>query len=263
MKSKWKIILPAGLIALALVSTLGWRTMVRQDDPGQVTANPSDTQQTFPAEETPDGSTQTVPDEIYTLPPVPSTVPKDTADPEAVPSSSGETVTVEEDGTIVIIPDWQEQIDQATKIETPGSEATVNLGGGGGELDLGDDGVFHGSKPTPPPAAPQQPGSIQPPTAPSPAPTAAPVVNTPVPVESSTPEATPAPAPSQGSQEGNGPPSWNGTKDGQMSPDGQYMWIGGFGWIERGGSNGGIGGQIDDSDRGWAPGEGGETVGTM
>lgn len=264
MKNKLKIFVPAGLVVLALVCVI----MVRQGDPGQGDMLGAQ-QSVAPAEETPNANKDPVEEVIYTLPPIPSTAPVYTATPETGPDSSpaGEQVTTEPDGTVVITPDWQEQIDKASKIVTPGSQVTANIGGGGGELELGKDGAFHGdNKPTPAPAASQQPGSSQKPApaaTPSPAPTTAPVVNTPAPVESSSPTVPPVPTPTQGTQEGNGPPSYNGTYDGQISPDGQYAWIGGFGWIKRGGSDGGIGGQIDDSDKGWAPGEMGETVGAM
>lgn len=247
MKNKLKIILPAGLIALALICVI----VVRQGDPGQ--EDPG-AQQTVPAEETPDMTAG--PEEIYTLPPIPSGVPVYTkapaVDPDGTPA--GETVTTEPDGTIVITPDFEAQESQAVKIVTPDSQVKTNMSGGeGGDLQLGDDGAYHGdNKPTPPLATPV------------PAPTTAPVPPTPAPVETSVPEVEPAPTPEQGPQ--GGPPSYDGKKDGQMSPDGQYMWIGGVGWLKQGVSDGGTGGQLDNSDIGWPdrpPGEMGETVGTM
>lgn len=67
------------------------------------------------------------------------------------------------------------------------------------------------------------------------------------PVESnSTNEVTPTPAPSQPAT--GGPPSYDGSYDGEISPDGVYTWIGGFGWIKNGGSDGGSGGKVDDLD---------------
>lgn len=237
MKDKLKIILPAGLIVLALICVV----MVRQGGSGQEDLGAR--QSVAPAEETPDNKPP-VEEVTYTLPPIPSGVPVYTQKPTPEPKEDldGDTpavgTTTEPDGTIVITPDFEAQESQAVKIVKPDSQVKTNMGGGGGDLELGEDGVFHGTAPTP-----------------APAPTAAPVTTTPTPVE------TPAPTPVQQPQ--GGPPSYNGTKDGQMSPDGQYMWIGGLGWLKQGVSDGGIGGQIDDSDRGWAPGEGGETVGIM
>lgn len=243
MKDKLKIILPAGLVALALICVV----MVRQGGPSQEDLGAQ--QSMAPAEETP--NKPQVEEVTYTLPPIPSSVPVYTQKPTPEPDSSptGETVTKEPDGTIVITPDFEAQESQAVKIVKPGSQVETNIGGGGGNLELGGDGVFHGAAPTPAPATP------------SPAPTAAPVTTAPPRVETPAPEATPAPTPAQQPQ--GGPPSYNGKYDGEISPDGQYMWIGGLGWLKQGVSDGGIGGQIDDSDYGWAPGEMGETVGTM
>lgn len=246
MKNKLKIILPAGLIALALICVI----VVRQGDPGQ--EDPG-AQQTVPAEETPDMTAG--PEEIYTLPPIPSGVPVYTkapaVDPDGTPA--GETVTTEPDGTIVITPDFEAQESQAVKIVTPDSQVKTNMSGGeGGDLQLGDDGAYHGdNKPTPPLATPV------------PAPTTAPVPPTPAPVETSVPEVEPAPTPEQGPQ--GGPPSYDGKKDGQMSPDGQYMWIGGLGWIDQSSTDGGTGGQIPDDFDGHIPGSGlsGNKVGEM
>lgn len=225
MKSKLKFFVPVGLVVLALVCVI----VVRQGD-----ASPDDllgAQQSNPAEEVLNTAPSDPVDEVvYTLPPIPSSVPVFTAKPDSSQDGSpaGGTTTVEEDGTIVIIPDFEAQASQAVKVVTPDSQVTANIGSGGGDLELGSDGVFHGTPPTP-----------------SPAPAAAPVTTTPAPVVSSTPETSPAPAPSQGGQEPQGgPPSYNGTYDGQMSSDGRYMWIGGLGWIDQNSSNGGMGGQF-------------------
>lgn len=288
MKNKLKIILPAGLIALALICVI----VVRQGDPGTEEGKSQTTtlgaQQTLSAEETPDLAMTAVPPEV-TLPPIITPPPKASADSGKEPggSSAGETVTTEPDGTIVITPDWQAQIDHASKIVTPDSQVTANIGGGGGDMELGKDGAFHGDNPptatpapiqtptptvrptpapvaTPPAAATRDPEATPPENTPT-APGGLVKPGTPETTKDPTPEATPSPDPSQGSQEGpGGPPSYNGRYDGEISPDGLYGWIGGFGWIKMGGSDGGTGGQIDDSDR-YAPGTGltGNKVGEM
>ena len=94
MKSKLKIILPVGLVALALICAI----MVRQGDHGKEDLG---AQQSIPAEETPD--IVPVDEVIYTLPPIPSNIPKLPSGPESTPT--GETVTVEDDGTVIITPD--------------------------------------------------------------------------------------------------------------------------------------------------------------
>lgn len=273
MKSKLKILLPAGLIALALICVI----VVRQGNPGRKEGKNQTTilgaQQTLSAEETPDDLTMTTVPEV-TLPPIITPPAKASAKPgtELDGSSAGETVTTKPDGTIVITPDWQAQIDHASKIDTPESQVTANIGSGGGDLELDKDGAFHGDNPatpapiqTPAPTVRPTPAPAgNPPATPTEAPGGLVKPGTPETTADPAPEATPSPAPSQGGQDsGSKAPSYNGHYDGEISSDGQYGWIGGFGWIKLGGSDGGTGGQIDDSDKGWAPGEGGATVGTM
>lgn len=271
MKNKLKVIVPAGLIVLALICVI----VVRQGDPSMDDDKNQPTilgaQQTQSAEETPDQTMTTVPE--VTLPPIITPPPKASAGPGGSPA--GETVTTEPDGSIVITPDWQEQIEKASRIITPESQVTANISGGGGDLELGKDGAFHGDNP--PTATPEPIQTPTPTVRPTPAPVATPPAATttapgglvmPGTTETTkdpATEATPSPDPSQGDQEGGPkPPSYDGKYDGQISPDGLYGWIGGFGWIKMGGSDGGTGGQIDDSDR-YAPGTGltGNKVGSM
>lgn len=258
MKKKLQIILPAGLIVLALVSVI----VVRQG--GANRKDLPEAQQSTPAEETPavQESETPEPQATFVLPSDRNLTGVKVLGEEAEDggsqkehTSGDDTITTKPDGTIVITPDFDAQISRAVTLVDQGSQAEANMGGGGGDLELGEDGVFHGTPPTPAPAA-------------TPAPTPAPVATTSPQQEPSAPQSTPAADPSQGSQQPQGgPPSYNGTYDGQISPDGKYEWwdMGSQSqWVDRSSTNGGMGGQIDDSDL-YAPGTGltGHKVGEM
>lgn len=269
MKSKWKILVPV-LVVITLAGIFGGYTLMKQRE-AKAEELKAQQEAELKASAFPSPSVAPTMPEV-TLPPIITPPPKASTKPDG--TVAGPTTTTEPDGTIVITPDWQEQIERASKIITPGSQVTANIGSGGGDLELGEDGAFHGDNP---PTATPAPIQTQTPTVrPTPAPAGtSPVTSTTAPgglVKPETPEmptdptpdATPSSDPSQGDQEGGSkPPSYNGHYDGEISPDGLYGWLGGFGWIKLGGSNGGTGGQIDDSDYGWAPGEGGATVGSM
>lgn len=175
------------------------------------------------------------------------------------------TVTTEPDGSITIIPDFEAQAGAATQLQNPSEKVDANMGGAGGDLPLGKDGAYHGDHPatpspkatktptqgsgqetpkptgspeasTKPSTASQKPTVSQTPTTPAPTPTAA----TEPPTASQKPNGDDSgsgdkpevtPKPSQ-SQDQGGPPSNNGTRDGQISPDGKYIWTGAFGWTE-------------------------------
>lgn len=275
MKDKLKIIFPAGLIALALICVIA----VRQGDPGTEKGKNQTTtlgaRQTLSAEETPNDLTMTTVPEV-TLPPIITPPPKASAglDKEPDGSSAGETVTTKPDGTIVITQDWQEQIEKASGIVTPESQVTANMGSGGGDLELGKDGAFHGDNP--PTATPEPIQTPAPTVRPTSAPVATPPATattapgglvkpgTPETTKDPAPEATPSPDPTQGAQEGpGGPPSYNGHYDGEISPDGLYGWIGGFGWIKMGGSDGGTSGELGGWEGDTHTGLSGNKVGSM
>lgn len=174
--------------------------------------------------------------------------------PRSIPTA---TVTTEPDGSITIIPDFEAQAAAASQLQKPGEKVDANMGGAGGDLPLGKDGAYHGDHPatpapkataapkptaspeasTKPSTASQKPTASQTPTAPAfPPPAAA----TEPPTASQTPNGDDSgsgdkpevtPKPSQGQEQG-GPPSNNGTRDGQISPDGKYIWTAAFGWTE-------------------------------
>ncbi len=263
MKVKWKIIVPV-LVVVALAGIFGGHALMKQQEAKAAELKAQqEAELNTPASPSP--SVAPVEEVIYTLPPIPSSTPKPTPKPDGTPAEG--TTTKEPDGTIVITPDFEDQASHAVKIVKPGSQVEANMGSGGGDLELGEDGAFHGTPPTPAPAVTQHPGSIQSPAGiPSPAPTAAPVTSTPAPAESSTPETSPSPDPSQGSQEPqDGPPSRKGAYDGEISPDGKYEWwdIGSGEWVERGGSNGGDGGDLSIYDEHLGEGLSGNKVGNM
>lgn len=157
------------------------------------------------AQDTPEPteSPDTAPTAAYSFP-VPTPIPSFAVGTSS--DSSGEaTVTQDEDGNLVITPDWEAKSANAT-----GTEPAANMGGsGGGSMDL-QDGVYLGDHPEETPAA------------------------------TVTPAETSTPAPESTSD---GPPSQDGSYNGEISPDGKYMWGIGFGWIERGDGSYGIPGQ--------------------
>lgn len=265
MKNKKNVILGVSVAVLAVAFYLGGQALVERSKAAEQAE--LEVKQAEAARLAAQESANAASEVVYTLPiqTPPSKAPaaSETAKPSDPPVS--ETVKVEEDGSVTIIPDFEAQINAASKVVTPGAAPTANMGGsGGGDLPLGDDGVFHGDNPATPKPVINTP-------APTVAPTPAPAAPTPdqgiAPAQTAAPAPEPSSAP-QGSTETavpGGPPNRDGKYDGERTPDGKYEWwgLGINEWVEVGGSNGGTGGQIDDSDRGWAPGEGGETVGTM
>lgn len=124
------------------------------------------------------------------------------------------TVTEDENGDVTIVPDWGAKA-AASKPVT--GEATTNIGGsGGGSMDL-EDGVYQGDHPDE--ASPSTPAAPSTP-APKDAQPAEPAPQTP---------STPSTDSSTG-----GPPTRDGTHNGEISADGKYMWGVGFGWVEIG-----------------------------
>lgn len=269
MKAKWKVIVPL-VVIVALAGILGGHTLMkRQEAKAAELKAQQEAQLKASASPTPTVA-PTMPE--VTLPPIITPAPKASTKPGG--SSAGETVTTEPDGTIVITPDWQEQIEGASKIITPDSQATANIGSGGGDLKLGEDGAFHGDNPptatpapiqTPTPTVRSTPAPAgTPPVASTTAPGGLVKPETPETPTDPTPETTPAPDPSQGDQEGGPkPPSYNGRYDGEISPDGLYGWLGGFGWIKLGGSNGGTGGELGGWEGDTHTGLSGHKVGNM
>lgn len=248
MKSRKNIIILAVLAGAALALFFGGQAMVNHaqaDREADAAARQAEQQAQLEEARKAEQAVDNLP--TVTLVPIVATAAPTQSDsiqetPKPMPSA---TITTEPDGSITITPDFEAQAGAATQLQKPSEKSDANMGGGGGELPLGEDGAYHGdNKPTPKPVQPTQaPQPTQTPTDTSQAP-------------------SPAPAPSGGQQSGNddGPPSGTGY-NGEIR--GEWGWLDGFGWIKTGGSNGGTGGQIDDSDKGWAPGEGGATVGTM
>lgn len=245
-KDMKKIIVPVGMVAFALVCVFGgmaWTAHVDAAEQARIQAELKARDEQLAQE-----SQNSTPEVVYSFPPITTPTPKPaTATPEPSYAPAGETVTVDDNGDVTIIPDFEHQKDAATKIQIPDVQVTANMGGsGGGQLTLGDDGAYHGDNPaTPKPAqTPQEPQV------------------TPAPIDTP-PAATPAPGPAGGQEGGSGNvPNYTG-KNGEIKDN--YMWCDGFGWVEMGGSDGstGPGGQIDDSAYGWGWGEMGETVGSM
>ncbi len=152
---------------------------------------------------------------------------------------------------------------------TPAPKATVNPSQDGSQ-ETPQPTVSTGSPKASkkPSEATQKPVTSQTPTAPAPTPTA--IVEPPTASQKQSgddsgnkdkSEVTPKPSQSQEPDSSDTPPSGTGY-NGEIR--GEWGWLDGFGWIKTGGSDGGTGGQIDDSDR-YAPGTGltGNKVGNM
>lgn len=225
MSSKWKVIVPVGIATFALVCVFGGRALVDRENAAKLDELKAQetAQQTTPSPETtPIDGTIYVKGNISTATASPAPAPV-----AASSSPAKETITVDEDGTVIITPDFAAQANSATKIITPDAQVSANMGGsGGGELPLGEDGAYHGDNPA-----------------------------TPAPKATSVPQDTPqAPDSSSTAQEGTdnpgggstAPDSEGGHKNGEISSDGKSMWIDGMGWIDRSSTNGGMGG--DDSE---------------
>lgn len=214
MKNKWKIIAPIGFIAFALICVFGGQALVSHVNAAQ--AEERRAQQSQAVEETPEESARDF-SHIANATPMPSTAPAAEPTPGTSSAPAGETVTVAEDGAIVITPDFANQTNSDTKIVTPDAQVTANMGGSGGaKLDLGEDGAYHGDNP-----------------------------------------ATPAPAPTQDTSGGGSDTTGDSGshKDGEISPDGKYEWWDGFGWVDRSSTDGGISGDYSNQVTGGLSGE--------
>lgn len=233
MKTKWKILLPVGLVAFALVCIFGGQALVKQANEKRLEELKA--QNSVVPEVPPSKTPENV---VYTLPPVVNyTLPPATTDSSA---PSEDKVEVDEEGNQVITPDFESQESGAVEVVKPEVQVTANVGGGDGEaLPTGSDGAYHGE--SQPPAA-----------TPTPAPTA-----TPKPTPTAAPTPVPEPKPTEKPVDENGKPSWTGY-DGEMHGD--WEWWDGFGWIIPGHDAGGTGG--DDSNV-VTGGLSGEKVGSM
>lgn len=249
MKTKWKILLSVGLTVFALVCIFGGQALVKHSEEqrlAELKARNSVVPEVTPSD---------VPENIvYTLPPVVNyTLPPATTDSSA---PSEDKVEVDEEGNITITPNFESQESGAVEVMKPDVLVTANVGGGGGEaLPTESDGAYHGES--------QSPAATHSPT-PTATPTAAPTP-TPAPTEPAAPPETAPVAPTEPDNGSGGPPDRKGAYDGEISPDGKYEWVDAgnlSGWYDRNSTNGGTGGQIDDSDR-WSGNEMGETVGSM
>lgn len=253
MKNKWKIFLPVGLIAFALVCIFGGQALVKWDSDRRLEELKA---QNSVAPEVTSGKTPE--NVVYTLPPVVTyTLPPATTGSSA---PATDNVEVDEDGNQVITPDFENQGNGAIEIVEPDVHITANIGGGaGGVLPTESDGAYHGESQSP--AATPSPAPVAtPPATPAPTPTATPK---PTQTPEATPTATPAPAqtttptPTEKPVDANGKPTWTGY-DGEEYGD--WEWWDGFGWIIPAKDNGGTGG--DDSDL-VTGGLSGEKVGNM
>lgn len=233
MKTKWKILLPVGLAAFALVCIFGGQALVKQANERRL--DELKAQNSVAPEVTPNKTPENV---VYTLPPVVNyTLPPAATDSSA---PSEDKVEVDEEGNITITPDFESQESGAVEVVKPEVQVTANVGGGDGEaLPTGSDGAYHGES-QPPAATPS----------PSPAPT-------PKPTPTAAPTPVPEPKPTEKPVDENGKPSWTGY-DGEMHGD--WEWWDGFGWIIPGHDAGGTGG--DDSNV-VTGGLSGEKVGSM
>lgn len=187
-----KYIVMIAVLAVVVLGGLvgGWAIMQADSRQAQATPEPTD-------------SPDTAPTAAYSFP-VPTPIPSSEVGTSS--DSSGEAaVTQDEDGNLVITPDWEAKSANAT-----GTEPAANMGGsGGGSMDL-QDGVYLGDHPDESPAATATPAATAKPTA----------------------TATPAAS-------SDGPPSWEGS-GGETSPDGKYRWVPGFGWVDNVGPGVGI-----------------------
>ena len=252
MKTKWKILLPVGLTVFALVCIFGGQALVKHSEEqrlAELKARNSVVPEVTPSD---------VPENIvYTLPPVVNyTLPPATTDSSA---PSEDKVEVDEEGNITITPNFESQESGAVEVVKPDVLVTANVGGGDGEaLPTESDGAYHGE--SQPPAATPSPA----PTAtPKPTPPAAPTPTPKPPEPAAPPETAPVDTPEPDNGSG-GPPDRKGAYDWEISPDGKYIWDElASKWFPFTEDNGGTGGKIDDSDYGWNPGEGGETVGSF
>jgi len=226
MKGKLKVIIPAGLLLVALICVVAGQVLVEKinrDKVEELQARPTPT----PPVVTQEADATLTP--AYTLPPVVTPTPKPTSSPEGV------QVTVEPDGTVVINPDFAQEAGKADSTVEPGDQVDVNIGSGGGDLPLGDDGAYHGeevsptSTPTPEPTTTPAP-TPKPTVAPTPKPTPTPTVRptpkptpAPTPAPTATPAPTPTPAPAPSSVPANADkPTWEGKKDGELY--GNWVW---------------------------------------
>lgn len=233
MKTKWKILLPVGLVAFALVCIFGGQALVKHSEEQRLAELKA--QNSMTPEVSPSDAPENV---VYTLPPVVNyTLPPATTD-SSTPAT--DDMEVDEEGNITITPDFESQESGAVEVVKPEVQVTANVGGGDGEaLPTGSDGAYHGES-QPPAATPS----------PSPAPT-------PKPTPTAAPTPVPEPKPTEKPVDENGKPSWTGY-DGEMHGD--WEWWDGFGWIIPGHDAGGTGG--DDSNV-VTGGLSGEKVGSM
>lgn len=249
MKNKWKITLVVGLFAIALVCIFGGKALVKYTEEQQLAELKA--QQTKPVE-TPTAAPENV---VYTLPPAVTY----TMSPAATGSNppAVDTVETDEDGNVIITPDFENQANGATEIIQPDVQVTANVGGGGGEIPMESDGVYRGEgqpSATSTPAATPEPTQTTPPAVTStpkpeqtPAPSATP---TPKPEQTPAPAATPSQTPQPDNGNG-GPPNRKGAYDGEISPDGKYEWVDAgnlSGWYDRSSSSGGGNGNDYDPD---------------
>lgn len=233
MKTKWKILLPVGLVAFALVCIFGGQALVKHSEEQRLAELKA--QNSMTPEVSPSDAPENV---VYTLPPVVNyTLPPATTD-SSTPAT--DDMEVDEEGNITITPDFESQESGAVEVVKPEVQVTANVGGGDGEaLPTGSDGAYHGES-QPPAATP----TLAPTATPKPTPTAAP---------------TPTPKPTEKPVDENGKPTWTGY---DYEEYGDWVCLPGFGWIIPGHDAGGTGGQVEDPDPD-TDGLSGEKVGNM
>ena len=144
-----------------------------------------------------------------------------------------------EDGVVKVDRTWGSKPDGADSTKDP-DKADANMGSGGGEMPLDDDGVYHGEPDPAPPVEPTPEPTPEPKPEPIPEPVAPPVE-----------PVTPAPEPEAPTDT----PKDGDTKVDENGQEWFYDSI--FGWIEQG-----YGGGVIDVDTDIIPGQGG-TIGTF
>lgn len=263
MKSKQKIIVFTVLAVVAVALFFGGRGVIeytRAAEQAELDAYQAEQQAQLEAARKAELEAAANAPKI-SLAPVAAVEPTVNAGEKPMPSA---TVTTEPDGSITITPDFEAQAAAASKFQNPDEKVSANMGGAGGDLPLGSDGVYHGDhSATPAPKATaastsspaasvkpsetsQKPTVSQTPTTPAPTPEAAtepPTASQKPNGDDSSSEDKPEVTPKPSQQPQSGPPSYTG-KNGEIN--GEWGWLDGFGWIKTGGSDGGTGG--DDSD---------------
>lgn len=202
MKTKYKILMAVGLVICTLACIFGGQALAERERQKQLAEWRAQQETVSPAPElteTPEATatpqvtpTVTATPEADNSPEAVATETPTSNEAEAGNKKGEDTVIVDEDGNVTIIPDFEHQAETADKLTKPdelGAEA--NMGGSGGYIPT-KDGVYYGDdydygeSETPAPTT-------------TPTPTATPA---PTPAATPKPAATPAPTPAQEPDDG-------------------------------------------------------------